>query len=113
MGGNDSNKFCLNDYVIIRYLSVEAYTKSVAGFMASLASTVTVPLLVDLLTRRYFPCLLFYDEVCPRSQTAIHSLEDDIQKAVKACINNNHCLTSVKCSVDNAMLVYKSFILCC
>lgn len=85
--GLDSGDICcLNDYVILRCLSEEAYLESVMGLVSDLTCSISVPLLADLLlllSASACPCVLFYDEACSRSQAILQSLEEDIQRAVK------------------------------
>lgn len=81
-GGVDDDMCGLDDYVLLRCLSEEAYLESVNERATALTNSVSVPLLADLLTGTTCSCLLFYNEACPRTQAVLPSLEDDIRRTI-------------------------------
>ena len=84
--GNQEGSRCLDRLVFLRYLSEEAYLKSVMELSRGMADTVSIPHLADFLTKvmiKNCPSLLFYDEACPHSQAVLYSLEEEMQGIIQ------------------------------
>ena len=113
-GGEDVDMCCLNDYVLLRFLSEEAYLESMRDLSSTLTSSISVPVLADLLlqiSHNYIPCLIFYNEACSRSQAVLQSLEDSIKKAVKVCkIKASTCGYPMSDKVDVVKSDYISYM---
>lgn len=79
--GGSSVGLGLDDYVMLKCLNEESYRTKVSSSVELLTGTVTVPLLRDVLQAAgaASATLLFYEELCPRSQALIYVLEEEIK----------------------------------
>lgn len=76
----------LDDYVMLKCLSEEAYQREVCTLVDSVTKSITMPVLSEVLLKAQTtmkPLLLFYDEQCPYSQPGLFLLEEEVRSTFK------------------------------